>query len=122
MMTTLASDSHYTNIGANFQAHSSDGSLEDALEQFTALLTGLIAWIQYQMSIARPAADLIIEARLVMQRAYIALGLAIEVLTIVLGVLHWCEDVVRLPSEIWQGVRELPGQVRFYPVGMMGVG
>jgi hypothetical protein len=98
---TLASTANgSTSVAFTFSAHSNDGSLEDALERLTALLTALFVWIQYQLSIADVAQELIIETRLTIGRLYVALGLAIEVLVAVLTVIHWLEDLYSVVSSL----------------------
>lgn len=93
-MNTLSSDQDFgTSIGWQFTARSNDGSLEDALAQFTALLTTLFTWIQLQLNIAGVAADLIVEVRVLVAELTTLTRLLIEIARRVNGVLDWIEDL-----------------------------
>lgn len=114
-MNTLLSDQPFTSVAFTFTAHSSDGSLEHALERFTALLTALFAWVTLQLSIADIAADLIIEVRILVAELTTLARLLIRIARRVNWILDLIEDLSRLPAETWR-------ELRLYPIGMMGVG
>ena len=106
-MNTLSHDQPFTSVAFTFSAHSSDGSLEDALERFTALLTALFAWITLQLSIADVAADLIVEVRVLVAELITLTRLLIRIARRVDGALDWLEDLGREIEARWR--REVIG-------------
>lgn len=106
-MNTLRNSQPFTSVAFTFSAHSDDGSLEDALERFTALITALFAWVQYQLSIAGVAADLIIEVRVLVAELTTLTRLCIVIARRVNGVLDFIEDWYLAISEVGAMVKGL---------------
>lgn len=95
-----------TRLIGNISATDDDGSLQELVYEIKLLLGELLLWVKLQLSIAGVASDLIIETRLVMQRVYAALGLAIEIMVAVLRVIHWLEDLWALPGQTLEEIEE----------------
>lgn len=103
-MKTLQATTRQTRISIQIIAADDDGSLQHLLDAIFILVSQILAWIELQLDIAAVAEEFIIEARLLMRQANIALGLLIEVLGAMLGVVHWLEDWAGAIGETWREV------------------